>query len=1036
MPFTLSTPTLTPEAFVQRWQNASLSERASYQQHFADVCRLVGAPTPAEFDTTGEEYTFEYGLKKTDGRQGYADVFLRGHFAIEYKQQGKYKDLSDAYRQLQQYRENLNNPPLLVVCDIDTWEIHTNFTNAPTVKHTLKHADLTKVHGRNLLRRMFADPASFHPEKNKEDITKEVAAQFKDVVDDTLEWQNDPERVARFMTRLVFCMFVEDIGLLPKRAYDGILTEIIRMTRGRPDFRDTFPRYIGELFTAMARGGNVQMLDIPYFNGSLFDDSAADIVPMGRYALSALDGATDRDWSHVEPTIFGTIFERTLDQKKRGQLGAHYTSPDDIRLILEPVLMQPLRREWEAAKLEAAPLRERWLAATTTADRMAAASALLTARERALYPVRAIRVLDPACGSGNFLYMSLRLLLDLEKEIIKHPLWAGFLEDDLKVNPTQLYGIEINEIAHALASVVVWIGYLQWRYENGYYTFSQPILRDMRENIRHMDAILAHDAAGKPTEPEWPTVDVIVGNPPFLGGNRIRAELGDKYVDTLFRFYEGRIGATADLVAYWFERARAQIEAGKAKRAGLLATNSIRGGVNREVLNRIKESGDIFMAWSDNPWVLEGAAVRVSIVGFDGNEETTRTLDGKTVSTINADLTGISVDITKAIQLPENTGIQFEGTKKGAEFEISDTVASNMLRTERNKEVVKPWLNGEDFTGVSRKMWIIDFGADRALADAQTYAEPFAYVKENVMPKYEATRRKWWLHERPRPEMRLALAPLSRYIATVRHAKYRLFIWLQSETLPDSALIAIARDDDYFFGVLHSKLHEVWSLRMGTWLGKGNDPRYTPTTTFETFPFPFPPGKEDMSDPRVQAVAAAAKALHEERHAWLHPGDLAADLKERTLTNLYNALAAWRGSALTPQPPLPHDAAHTLFGAAVENVSGARGSQSDPQVADVGETSEVGDATPAPLAPVADIASPVSEASPRRVGEGLGVRAIWAEGKRLKPAAVAFAPRLAVLHDALDRAVCAAYGWDAAILADEEAMLRALLALNAARAGA
>lgn len=278
-PMRLHTPTLAPDQFFTRWQNATLSERASYQQHFADVCHLLGAQTPIEVDNTGEDYTYEYGLKKTDGRQGYADVFYRNHFAIEYKGKGKYASLNEAYRQLQQYRENLNNPPLLIVCDIEHWEIHTNFTNAPAVVHRFTHTDvLAKPEKRALLRRAFTDPASFHPEQNKNQITEEVAGQFRYVVDDTLEWQNQPERVARFLTKLMFCMFVEDIGLLPKRAYNGIFTEIVRTTRHLANSKTLFAQYVGELFRAMATGGNVQMVDIPYFNGSMFEAGEDEIV--------------------------------------------------------------------------------------------------------------------------------------------------------------------------------------------------------------------------------------------------------------------------------------------------------------------------------------------------------------------------------------------------------------------------------------------------------------------------------------------------------------------------------------------------------------------------------------------------------------------------------------------------------------------------------------------------------------------------------------------------------------------------------------
>ncbi len=230
--------------------------------------------------------------------------------------------------------------------------------------------------------------------------------------------------------------------------------------------------------------------------------------------------------------------------------------------------------------------------------------------------IRSIRVLDAACGSANFLYISLRLLMDLEKEVSNFCGEIGLQPFFPEVSPAQLYGIEINDYAHELAQATVWIGYLQWLHENGYGFPSEPILQPLH-NIKHMDAILAYDEQGRPVEPEWPEAEVIVGNPPFLGGKRLRNELGDAYVAELFKLYAGKVPHECDLVCYWFEKARTQIERGNAKRAGLLATQAIRGGANRKVLESVKATGDIFWAQSDRDWVLDGATVHVSMVGFD-----------------------------------------------------------------------------------------------------------------------------------------------------------------------------------------------------------------------------------------------------------------------------------------------------------------------------------------------------------------------------------------------------------------------------------
>jgi type II restriction/modification system DNA methylase subunit YeeA len=266
-------------------------------------------------------------------------------------------------------------------------------------------------------------------------------------------------------------------------------------------------------------------------------------------------------------------------------------------------------------------------------------------------------------------------------------------------------------------------------------------------NIREMDAILERDEDGALREPEWPEAGVIIGNPPLLGGKRLRAELEDGYVDDLFALYDGRVPREADLVCYWFERARQQVEAGRVRRAGLLATNSIRGGANRRALQRIKESGDIFFAEGDRPWVLNGAAVRVSMVGFDDGSEGARLLDGVPAATINADLTG-TLDLTAAQRLRENLGIAFMGDTKGGPFDLPPDLARRLLSAtgnpngRPNSDVVRPWANGLDITRRPRDFHIIDFGTEMSLEDAALYEAPFEHINEFVKPAREQNRRK------------------------------------------------------------------------------------------------------------------------------------------------------------------------------------------------------------------------------------------------------------------------------------------------------
>ena len=414
--------------------------------------------------------------------------------------------------------------------------------------------------------------------------------------------------------------------------------------------------------------------------------------------------------------------------------------------------------------------------------------------------VASLRVLDPACGSGNFLYVALRRLHDLEKEILTTAAHLGVRGLSMEVSPEQCYGIEVDDYASGLAYTALWIGHLQWAIENGYRYDQEPVLGRLN-NIVCADAIVDLADPERPAEPEWPAVDYIVGNPPFLGHFPFREQLGDSYVNAVYDLYGDRIPNSSDLCCYWLEKARAHIADGKAKRAGLLATQAIRFQSNRPVLVNIKESGDIFAAVSDQDWVLDGANVHISIVCFDDGSETARTLDGERVNNINADLTA-GADLTQAKTLAENAGISFMGVTKVGPFEIADDVAQEMLRQPNphgkpNSDVIKGWMIGRDINQVSRDMWIIDFGVDMSEDDAALYEAPFEYVVANVKPeRLQNNRRRyaelWWIHAEARPGMRRALTGLSRYIGTSMVSQHRMFAWIEGEVLPDATIIVFA----------------------------------------------------------------------------------------------------------------------------------------------------------------------------------------------------------------------------------------------------
>jgi hypothetical protein len=747
----------------------------------------------------------------------------------------------------------------------------------------------------DVLRALFKAPDRLRPQETLEHVTQQAAREFARLADSLRARGEDPSLAARFLVRILFCLFAEDVGLLPR----DLFTRLVAGSVTRPN---AFSGRLRELFRTMATGGDFGVEEIKYFNGGLFADD--QVLELSAEDLAILSAACRLDWASVEPAIFGTLFERGLDPAKRAQLGAHYTSREDILLIVEPVVVAPLRGRWIEVQQEAQALldKRKFARGVVRARYGRAAHQLLLGFADELAENR---ILDPAAGSGNFLYLALRQLLDLEKEAMSFGLVNGLNSWIPKVGPEQLAGIEINLYAHELAQAVVWIGYIQWLRDNGFGQPSPPILKPL-VTIQQIDALVAYDEAGRPVEPVWPEAKMIIGNPPFLGGKRLRTELGDKYVDDLFRLYDGRVPREADLVTYWFERARSMIADGRAQRAGLLATNSIRGGANRRVLEQVKLTGDIFLAWSDRPWILDGAAVRVSMIGFDKGEETVRTLDGAPVVEIHPDLTG-ALNLSDVRRLSENAGLAFMGDTKGGAFDIASDVAAKLLAEPLNPngrpngDVVRLWVNGLDVTRRPRSMWIIDFGVTMPEPEAALYELPYQQVLEHVKPERArnsrvAYRNRWWLHVESRPAMRSALAPLRRFIGTPTVAKYRLFVWLEHPTLPDHQLIVVAREDDYFFGVLHSKLHEVWALRMGTALE--DRPRYTPTTTFETFPFPWPPGQEPAGDSQMEAIAEATRALVQKRDAWLNPpGADEAVLKTRTLTKLYNTRPTWLGLA-------------------------------------------------------------------------------------------------------------------------------------------
>jgi len=1052
---------MTAAEFKRKWSRYQGKEASAYQEHFDDLCRLLGQATPAEADPSGRDsFCFQkrvvkdaelFDMRETPGAgeaadRGFADVWKKGCFAWEYK--GKKKNLDEAYRQLLRYRESLLNPPLLVVCDFDRYIVKTNFNGTVQEVHEFTNDQIDRPENLRLLRAVFEDPDFLKPTKTTAAVTEALAQKFAEVAQ-SLQRRASAEladarsraemnfaqrknlRIARFLNRIVFCMFAEDTRLLP----EDLFTEILKTAVDDPAH---FAKTLEDLFKVMATGGSFGQHKIRCFNGHLFEDSS--VFELAEAELRILGEAAEADWQFIQPSIMGTLFQRALDESQRAQLGAHYTSEADIKTLVEPVLMEPFRREWAAIKGELAAACLRGKGDAAQRDRLA----------KFLKQLSTVTVLDPACGCGNFLYVSLQLLLGLEKEVITFATQLGFALKP-RVSAAQLKAMEINPYAFELAQVSVQIGYLQWRRDNGFDNDRSPILQVL-DGFQNEDALLvphfhskaktlkeaqagehaSEDALRFYTERDWPKCDVIVSNPPFLGDKLMRGELGDGYVEELRRIYGSRIPGQSDLCCYWFEKARHQIENAKAKRAGLLATQGIRGGANRQVLKRIKQSGNIFFALSDQDWLLEGANVRISMVGFDNGGEADRWLDGRRVNEINANLS-TAADLTKSRKLRVNQNLSFLGSCKGGDFDISEVEAVNLLTSEGNlrlklnSEVVKPVKNSRDLLQRPANRWIIDT-ADLSLAASQLFKKPSAIINARVKPHRDKNRDKWlrenwWRPQRMRPEMRTRIQPLERFLVTTTTSKHRIFVWLHHPVLPDHQLIVFAREDDYFMGVLHSRFHEVWALAQGTHFGSG--PRYTPTTCFETYPFPFandlqsrrasppmePPsdsGWEQVMESRFYtireeppayggggaprkpapgqhraAIAAAAKELNELRERWLNPPEWTV---ERILEFPGSIAGPWSRYVVNPDK---------------NGIGTVRYPRLEPRDADC--AAKLRSRTLTELY------------NQRQRGEG---DTVW----------------LDFAHKKLDAAVAAAYGW-AADLPDEQ-ILERLLALNLERAAA
>ena len=459
---------MTPQDFIAKWGAPdgvpgpayALNEEQGAQSHFLDLCELLYVPKPG----SSEDYRFEEESHVIGGRTGYCDVFRRGVFAWENKAPGK--NLDAALKQLLSYSLALSNPPLLVVSDRLTIRIHTQFTGHPSQTIEVKLEELVQPDKIALLRRVWQASESFKPKVTNRDITEAAAKSFANLAEGLRRRGDGANQVAHFLTQCLFCFFAEDVGLLPGRMFE-------RLVMNRKITPDKLTLGLNDLFNAMGSGGMFGADEIPWFNGGLF--KTIDVPTLLILDVTELRNAAELNWSAIDVSIFGTLFERGLDPAKRSQLGAHYTDTATIDRLIEPVLRRPLLQKWEGVASEIQALQAKSVKKGDKSYRDAKARFI-----EWLDDLHNYRVLDPACGSGNFLFLGLKALKDIEHRSHLEAAALGLdREADLVTGPHNVLGIELNEYAAELARVTVWIGELQWRMAHGYEFKTNPVLEPL-----------------------------------------------------------------------------------------------------------------------------------------------------------------------------------------------------------------------------------------------------------------------------------------------------------------------------------------------------------------------------------------------------------------------------------------------------------------------------------------------------------------------------------------------------------------------------
>ena len=938
------------EAFIDRWEESGGSELANFQPFDKELCKLLDLPEPepSHPNVRANDYVFErrVDFKHDDGSTtpGRIDLYKRDCFVMEAKQSAKRieakkidpeqpelipedatqvkagtairgtgrwdKVMRAAKRQVEDYARALPKehgwPPFILVVDVGhVIEVYADFSGQgknyaqfpDRDGYSIPLESLRDQAIRDRLRAIWCAPHSLDPAKRSAEVTRDIAERLARIAR-SLEGKHDAKEVAEFLMRCLFTMFAEDVGLLPKQGFEKLLGEMV-------DTPQHFAPALESLWRVMDEGGYAPHLNatIKRFNGTLFRKRKA--VALEKDDIRELCIAAGRDWRDVEPAIFGTLLERALDKKERSKLGAHYTPRAYVERLVIPTIMEPLRADWEEALTRAHALEGE-------GKHQAALQTIKDFHHR----LCTTRVLDPACGTGNFLYVSLELMKRVEGEVLDalddlgEPDSAPRLAmEGETVSPRQFHGLEINPRAVAIADLVLWIGYLKWQLRtvkadqiaepvlHAYGTIKeqdailawdkQELLRDEHgvplsrwdgatvklhpitsEEIPDPDATVELYRYENPRRADWPEAEFIVGNPPFIGGKDMRAELDDGYAEAAWKA-RPKLPGGADFVMHFWDEAATRLlrkpmkgKTNPLRRFGFITTNSVTQSFSRRVIERharAKEPLSLVYAVPDHPWQKAAgkAAVRIAMTvaargGRDGTLATVERESGLNTDTpvvelreregrINGNLK-VGADITAVQPLMANALISSPGVKlHGSGFIVTpqQAAALGLGTTSGLEDHILPYRHGRDIAQCPRGVMVIDLFPLSADEVRDRFPKVYQHIVEHVKPERDSNREDfrrihWWWFGRKNTLLRGFLNELPKFITTAETSRHRFFQFLHRNVRPDNMLVNIGSDSASLLAILSSRLHIAWMLSIGGTLE--DRPRYNKTRIFDPFP--------------------------------------------------------------------------------------------------------------------------------------------------------------------------------------------------------